>query len=356
MTSKGDFIGFTLDGVHSIDLNIMRVSDGTRYTDNILPTLQDKTVQVPGGDGDYLFGSYYTQRPFNFPIAYDCMTEENIRQLRQLMGQKKVMNLIFDELPYKMYKVRPNGTPNLKYVCFETEAEFDDRVDDVDNSLRTKDDLYGIGTRIIKGRLYRGEGNLSFVAYSPYARSRFKYLDEYKVTNIPEWGSMDSPLASDVFFNYYEWVESSRMKLSSAMKKHNGVDYVIDTPVNNGCMVYNPGDIETPFKLKIWFNGQFGGLLITYAADNKNFRIKPFNKQTAQGAYVQDAGIQINTALNLIEGIDILGNPTGTIYNRYTQSGDFFKLAPTEDLEWMDFSWGGASPTRMEIEYDYLYF
>lgn len=356
MTSKGDFIGFTLDGVHSVDLNVMRVSDGTRYTDNLIPMVQDKTIQVPGGDGNYMFGTSFVQRPFQFPIAYDCMTEQNIRDLRRLMGQRKIMGLIFDELPYKVYKVRPTGTPNLKYVCFETEAEYDSRVNDVDDSLRTKDDLYGVGTRIMKGRLYRGEGTLSFTAYTPFARSRFKYLDEYTVVNIPEWGSMDSPAASDVFFNYYEWVESSRMKLSSAMKKRNNVDYVIDTPTNAGCMVYNAGDIETPFTLKIWFNGAFGGLLISYAADNKSFRIEPFNKQTALGSNTQDAGIQINTALNLIEGIDSAGNPTGTIYNRYTQSGDFFKIAPTNDLEWMGFSWAGASPTKMKIEYDYLYF
>lgn len=356
MTSKGDFIGFTLDGVHSLDLNVMRVSDGTRYTDNLIPQVQDKAVQVPGGDGSYLFGSFHTQRPFSFPIAYDCMTEENIRALRQLLGQKKIMGLIFDELPYKVYRVRTNGTPNLKFICFETEAEYDDRINDVDNSLRTKEDLYNVGTRIMKGRLYKGEGTLSFVSYAPYARSRFKYLDEYKVTNIPEWGSMDSPAASDVFFNYYEWADSSRMKLSTTMKKRNGIDYVIDTPVSAGCMVYNAGDIDAPFILKMWFNGSFGGVLISLSSQGKSFRIKPFNKQTAKNGSVQDAGVQINMALNLIEGIDQNGNPTGTIYNRYTQSGDFFKLAPTEDMEWMGFSWAGAAPTRMEIEYDYLYF
>lgn len=356
MTGKGDYIGFTLDGVHSLDLNIMRVSDGTRYTDNIIPSLQDKTIQVPGGDGNYMFGTSFTQRQFQFPIAYDCMTEQNIHDLRRLMGQKKVMGLIFDELPYKVYKVRPYGTPNLKYICFETEVEFDERVEDVDNSVKTKQDLYGVGTRIMKGRLYRGEGNLTFTAFTPFARSRFKYLDNYTVVNIPEWGPMDSPSAAQVFYNYYEWADSSRMKLSTAMKKRNGIDYVLDRPVTAGCMVHNAGDLDTPFILKIWFSGSFGGLLISFAADNKSFRINSFSKQTAQGSSVQDAGIQINTALNLIEGIDKDGNPTGTIYNRYVQTGDFFKIAPTEDLEWMGFSWAGSAPSKMAIEYDYLYF
>jgi hypothetical protein len=59
---KGDYMGFTYNGKHSSELGIVRVSDGSRFNENLLPTMQDKTVQVPGGDGTYYFGSYYTQR------------------------------------------------------------------------------------------------------------------------------------------------------------------------------------------------------------------------------------------------------------------------------------------------------
>jgi hypothetical protein len=37
--------------------------------------MQDKTVQIPGGDGTYYFGSYYTQRQFTIPFAFDGLTE-----------------------------------------------------------------------------------------------------------------------------------------------------------------------------------------------------------------------------------------------------------------------------------------
>ena len=53
-----DFIGFSFDDVHSSDLGVLRVSDGSRYNEYLLPTSQDVTVQVPGGDGTYYFGSY----------------------------------------------------------------------------------------------------------------------------------------------------------------------------------------------------------------------------------------------------------------------------------------------------------
>ena len=69
---SGDYIGFSYNGIHSSDLGIVRTSNGSRFDENLLPTMQDKTVQVPGGDGTYYFGSYFTQRqiPVSFAFAY----------------------------------------------------------------------------------------------------------------------------------------------------------------------------------------------------------------------------------------------------------------------------------------------
>jgi hypothetical protein len=44
MAIKGDFISFTYNGVHSTELGVMRVTSSNRYTDALLPTIQDKTV------------------------------------------------------------------------------------------------------------------------------------------------------------------------------------------------------------------------------------------------------------------------------------------------------------------------
>lgn len=67
-----DFIGFTYDGRHSIrDLNIYRTSDGSRYNENLSPSVTDKTAEIPGGDGLYYFGSQYKQRQFSISFAFD---------------------------------------------------------------------------------------------------------------------------------------------------------------------------------------------------------------------------------------------------------------------------------------------
>jgi hypothetical protein len=57
------FIGFTYNGQHSIDdFGIYRTSDGSRYNYNLIPQLNDKTADVPGGHGQYYFNSTYKNR------------------------------------------------------------------------------------------------------------------------------------------------------------------------------------------------------------------------------------------------------------------------------------------------------
>ena len=143
---KGDFISFSFNKVHSSDLGIIRTSDGSRFNENLLPTIQDKTIQVPGGDGTYFFGSYYTQRPFNISIAFDNLTEDQVRRLSTHFGDKQIHELIFDEKPYKVYMAKINGTPQIKTICFEEDGK----------------------------RIYKGEGSLNFICYYPFAKSRFK--------------------------------------------------------------------------------------------------------------------------------------------------------------------------------------
>jgi hypothetical protein len=53
-----DYLGFSYNGIFSIneDFAIYRVSDSNRYDINVTPTMQDKTTEIPGGDGMYYFG------------------------------------------------------------------------------------------------------------------------------------------------------------------------------------------------------------------------------------------------------------------------------------------------------------
>jgi phage-related protein len=296
---KGDFIGFSFNEHRSEELGIVRVSDGSRYNEDLVPTTQDKTVQVPGGDGFYYFGSDYTQRQFSINIAFDELTEKQLRELQQVFGTKELGKLIFDERPYKYYMVK-SGKPQLKYICFGREGEV---------------------------RTYKGEGTLTFTAYYPFAKSIYKFLNEYSDKNKDEW------------------------KEASGMKTEKGT---YDTVSNNGSTpVYNAGDLEADFILKFSFpvnNTSIGDIKIILGKENVGkveafLNLKGFSKKGA------DTGFQINTKTNLIEGFNAEGL-TGTLYNENITQGDFFKIPPRE--EGYQISAIGATPT--EIVYDYIYY
>ena len=199
---KGDYIGFSYNGVHSSDLGIVRTSDGSRFNENLLPTMQDKTVQVPGGDGTYFFGSYFTQRQFSVSFAFDSLTEQQVARLRTHFGDKQIHDLIFDERPYKVYSAKVTGTATLKYIPMNEQ----------------------------NARVYKGEGTIQFTCYYPFAYCWNTTKDSYKqhLAYLVKDESGALVTCSDFNDRVAEWWDSSKIESGG-----------------------NFGDIDAPFTLDI---------------------------------------------------------------------------------------------------------
>ena len=295
MALSGDFIGFTFNGVHSSDMGIIRTSDGSRFNENLLPASTDKTVQIPGGDGTYYFGSNYTQRQIPISIATDELTETQFRQLKQWLGDKQIHPLVFDEAPYKTYMVKTSSIPTLKFICF-------------DNITKNNGE-------IVVNRVYKGEGSLQFIAYFPFARCTKKYLSEYTDSNKEEWASASG--------------------LLTTQGDYDGTGAEIN--------LYNPGDIETDFFA---YYARTSLKRLTKIYINSNI----LNFDFSNNDNVIDTYIRINSKANLIEGCDENFKPTGTLYNKFITSGDFFKI-PTGENQLLS-----VGANCVKIEYDYLYY
>lgn len=295
MALSGDFIGFTFNGVHSSDMGIIRTSDGSRFNENLLPTSTDKTVQIPGGDGTYYFGSNYTQRQIPISVATDELTETQFRQLKQWLGDKQIHPLVFDEAPYKTYMVKTSSIPTLKFICF-------------DNITKNNNEM-------VVNRVYKGEGSLQFIAYFPFARCTKKYLSEYTDSNKEEWASASGLLPTQGSY------DGTGLKIN----------------------LYNPGDVETDF-----FAYYAGTSLkrLTKIYINSNI----LNFDFSNNDRITDTYIRINSKANLIEGCDKNYKPTGTLYNKFITSGDFFKIPTGESKLW------SVGADCVKIEYDYLYY
>lgn len=309
---SGDFIGFTFNGVHSSTLGIIRVSNGSRYIEDLLPSYQDKVVEAPGTDETFYFGSYYKQKIININFAFDSLTESQIRTLKQTFADKEIHELWFDETPYKAYNVKVNGNPQLKYICFDIEEE----------KYRSK-------------RIYKGEGTLSFIAFYPFAHSRFNHIDDF----------------DNSYGNKNEWAVTSKLKI------RNNYDYVLKTGKNSRkILLWNAGDIHTDFKLNIKFGGakQISSGYIELGRNNSNKHLA-FSTIPKLGA---DDGIEINTRLKLIQGFQLDANGkkilTSNIYNQYIKEGDFFNI-PLEDSTLYIEGLFGFGDDLVNIEYQHWY-
>lgn len=382
---KGDFLGFSFDGIHSSRLGITRVSDGDRYNESLVPEIEDKIIPVPGENGSYFFGSLYRTKPITIQIAFDSLTESQFRQLRKLLAIKKPCKLIFDERPYKVYTAKISAPPQLNYICFDEEQYFWEDHSELDNnggyipkSIDHK--LYTGRTQ----RIYKGEGTIEFECIYPYAVDQFKVLDLYGNFDFkPTWGigvyyknnprtigeareriaydtehaaegevidendpkytviEIDSGNTITIYDNTEDWAESSGILPYEYYKKYH-VDsvYAVDNVVGyNACIpVYNAGDVDAPFYLFLPFtnNGTLeagtldaaSGNYIDINVDNQLLRLKPFESSTTLN---KENGVIINTNNHLIEGVvyDMATSTwrtTGNLYNEYIVAGDFVKI------------------------------
>lgn len=177
-----DFIGFRYGGINSRDFDLYRVSISNRYEEQLIPQFNENKTAVPGGDGTYFFDANYTQRQFKISFAFDSLTETQYRQLRLWLGNKDTFKqLIFDERPYKYYMAKPSAPPTLKTICFDEKYI-------ENNVVKTK-------------RIYKGEGEVTFVCYYPFARTvnGKKYINTYaKTSAISDYGVIfDSVILND---------------------------------------------------------------------------------------------------------------------------------------------------------------
>lgn len=200
-----DFCGFRFNNVHSEDLHLVVVSQGSRYDKNLLPNLQNFTAEVQGGDGKYYFGSTFENRSFQIDVAFDQVSEEDFRKIQQLFATDRPQDLVFDEMPFKTYRAKLSSKPDFKFICFTD--------------------------RDTGKRIYKGEGTLNFVCYYPFAYCFNKYVvraaDYYKCLQPKEI------IARSIVDNPYRKKELPKL-LPGLIKDHYNVEPNMRTPWKGG--------------------------------------------------------------------------------------------------------------------------
>lgn len=379
-----DFVGFSFDSIHSSKLGILRTSEGDNYEESLLPDFEDSTSDVKGISGQYYFGQQHKAKHIKISIGFDNMTELQFREFRRLLSVDRPCPLIFDERPYKTYMAKIESVPELSYVCFDESkktigaARPGVRIINRD-STPVRETVYPYeyeydteSGEVKKQRIYKGTGTIEFICYYPYAKSTFKILEDYESEDSVPGG----------FTNIEEWKESSGIMTSGKYDYYNIdkmiTDNVPDTYVNQ-INLYNPGDLDAPFKLLIPYhnNGNTAKGTLSPAGQQDTvikvnlsmlndfmLEIKPI---TAKSNFTDENGIVINTYNHLIEGARInFDNNTyelsGNTYNEFIISGDFGKIEksafyPYENLTQAIYTNIALdSGKEIKIVYDYLYY
>lgn len=342
MARNTDFIGFTFNGRHSSEFNIYSVSDGSRYQDNLVPNPVDYTEQIPGGVGQYYFGSDMDIKEFPLSIAYDKLTEEKLRELRTWLAPDAVGELIFDERPYKVYTAKIGSSPSISFLCFD---EY--------NKQTGK-----------KYRVYKGEGSINFICYYPLGVTSgdMKELKYYR------------NLTSD-YANVDEWAVSSGMLENlNTTGANTGYDHYITLPDGSkGIQLYNPGDKETDFILSfdkptpmndIKFTLSSGQqFLLNLRSDDTDVeKYGAVSNEEKQIAAMEGGVITIDTRKNRIMYKYGAGTANAFETSIYfaLKEGQFFKIPKNRNAQGgynlvisADSYFNGNS---IDIDYDYLYY
>ena len=137
-----DFIAFAFGDFDSKSFGIVRTSNGDRYNIHLSAPMNDVTADVPGSDGQYYFGTFHKPKVFDVSFAFDHLTRRQLRDLKKAFTGKEMRELCFAEEYYRIYMAKVTSQPNIKSLCFDEDGE----------------------------EIYKGEGNVQFTAYWPYAR------------------------------------------------------------------------------------------------------------------------------------------------------------------------------------------
>lgn len=397
---KGDFLGFSFDGIHCSTLGITHVSSSDRYEEELFPEVKDKTIEIPNNHGEYYYGSTYGTRTFEINIAYDSVTEKQFRKIRQLFSTRKICELIFDERPYKVYYAKIESPIEMSYVCFDERKRTPGPASNsgvrIVERTSVTDEETGETTYEIKReeispwvyetdeqgapvmqRIYKGEGTINLICYQPFAHQLFKVLDLYRIA-----GENRGNLTT-TYTNVDEWADSSGILTQTEYETRN-IDHVVSStdPYTYAIPVYNPGDLDVGFCLYIPFvNGEIlpkdGNSVIIINGDSDVLVLNPITRKSTN-----DTGILINTRTRLIEGVNFSTIPnvndyrrpswqtTGTLYNEYIKMGEFpiikrkdWKLDDEQFAQAIYISCKDYNTDNQEnfdsgirIYYDYLYF
>ena len=152
-----DYVAFAFGDFDSKAMGIIRTSSSNRYSHDLSAPTKDITAEIPGGDGQYYFGTTYNPKQFVVDFAFEGLTKRQLRAMKAAFAGKELRELCFAEASNRIYMAKVTGQPNIKALCFGNGSE----------------------------EVLKGEGSIQFTAYWPYAREKYPVVYTNEGKGIP---------------------------------------------------------------------------------------------------------------------------------------------------------------------------
>jgi len=238
------YLGFTFDGRHSSEFNLLVVSDGSRYHQNLFSNFSDNIQTVPGRNGGYYFGTQLGMKDFDINCAFDKMTTHMRNEIQMWLYPDKVGWLIFDECPYKKYLVKISAVPQFNFLPF--------------NELKSVHN-YNLQKEILKGEL-----TISFFSFNEYGYENGDYtLPKIDKNEIIPQHAIDSGIIPSDYIHTGIFLSNEKINV---------------IPYNTEFSLYNAGNGIAKLNLSFYI----------LADDIKNKEFELFNYEDGQKYTIQD--------------------------------------------------------------------
>lgn len=157
------FISFTFGGKLIEDFELIAVFEGDRYNTGAYAEFEDLTETYDVIDGQFYWGSHFTSHQFDFTLATDGMTEENLDEFKRWFCPGKERELVLSEHPNRAILARVATPPVISMVPFGEEV-----------TRKFASEEFTQHTTIYKGTI-----NLSLVADKPLWYSKLNLIFPY---------------------------------------------------------------------------------------------------------------------------------------------------------------------------------
>lgn len=154
------FISFSFGGKWIEDFNLIACINGDRLNKQLHANFNDLTSEYEVVNGQFYWGTYYTNNQISFTLATDGITQNQLDEFKNWFAPGQVRELVLSEHPNRAIMARVMEPPVMDIIPFEEETTV---------MVNTKE--YKTSTTI-----YKGEFTLNLVMDEPFWHSKSNLL------------------------------------------------------------------------------------------------------------------------------------------------------------------------------------